>query len=101
MLGGRGWIWLGAISYSLYMTQVMVLARAADAFLLASRLTGQRVASYGWVGDVPIKSIDLPLLPALLVQGAIIALALVAAHWCWRLIEEPARQRSRRYAATL
>ena len=101
MLGQRGWVWLGAISYSLYMTHVMVLGRAADALLLASRLTGQRLASYAWVGDIPIKTIELPLLPALLVQTAIIALALLAAHWCWRLVEEPARQASRRYAATL
>jgi peptidoglycan/LPS O-acetylase OafA/YrhL len=101
ILDRRGWVWLGAISYSLYMTHVMVLGRAADALLLASRLTGQRLASYSWAGDLPIKNIELPLLPALLVQGAIIALALVVAHWCWRLVEEPARHASRRYAATL
>ena len=94
-------VWLGAISYSLYMTHVMVLGRAADMVLIASRLTGQRLASYGYVGEIPIKSIELPLLPALVVQLGIIGAALVVAHWCWRLIEEPARQWSRRYASTL
>lgn len=101
LLMARWPMWLGAISYSLYMVHVMVLARAADLILLASRLTGHSLASYGYLGEVPIKSIDLPLLPALLVQALIIALALVAAHWCWRLVEEPARQWSRRYAASL
>jgi peptidoglycan/LPS O-acetylase OafA/YrhL len=101
LLATRWPVWLGAISYSLYMTHVMVLGRAADAMLLAARLTGLPLASYGYVADIPIKSIDLPLLPALAVQFAIIAAALVVAHWCWRLIEEPARQWSRRYAATL
>jgi peptidoglycan/LPS O-acetylase OafA/YrhL len=101
LLSNRWPVWLGAISYSLYMTHVMVLARAADLMLLAARLTGRPLASYAYVGEVPIKSIDLPLLPALAVQFAIIAAALLVAHWCWRLIEEPARQWSRRYAASL
>ncbi|MFM5894367.1 MAG: acyltransferase family protein [Novosphingobium sp.] len=101
LLGTRWPVWLGAISYSLYMTHVMVLGRAADIMLLAARLTGRPLASYAYVGEVPIKSIDLPLLPALAVQLAIIGAALLVAHWCWRLIEEPARQWSRRYAASL
>lgn len=101
LLGQRGWVWLGAISYSLYMTHVMVLARSVDLLLVASRLTGQRFASYGWVGAMPIKAIELPLLPSLLVQCAMIALALLVAHWCWRLVEQPARQWSRRCAAQL
>ncbi len=101
LLGMRWPVWLGAISYSLYMTHVMVLGRAADAALLVSRLTGLHLASYGYAGDLPIKSIELPLVAAIAAQLGIIALALLAAHWCWRLIEEPARQGSRRYAATL
>lgn len=100
-LGQRGWVWLGAISYSLYMTHVMVLGRSVDLLLVASRLTGHRFASYEWVGKVPIKAIELPLLPSLLMQCAMIALALLVAHWCWRLIEEPLRQWSRRRAAEL
>ena len=64
-------------------------------------LSGHRLASYDWVGKVPIKAIELPLLPSLLVQSAMIALALLVAHWCWRLVEEPLRQWSRRRAASL
>ena len=97
----RGWVWLGAISYSLYMVHVMVLARIADLFLLASRYTAQPLASYTWRDGIPIKAIDLPLLPALLVQGAMIGACLLVAHWTYRLIEEPARQWSRRRAAIL
>lgn len=95
----REWLWLGTISYSVYMTHVMVLARVADLFLLASRYTPQPLARYQWQGDTPIKSIDLPLLPALVVQFGMIAACFAVAHWTWRLIEEPARQWSRRVAA--
>ena len=97
----RGWVWLGAISYSLYMVHVMVLARTADLFLLASRYTVQPLARYSWQDGIPIKAIDLPLLPALLVQGAMIGACLLVAHWTHRLIEEPARQWSRRRAARI
>ncbi len=101
VLAGRGWVWLGAISYSLYMTHMMVLGRSADAFLVTARLTGQPLASYGWAEGIPIKLIELPLLPAIIAQLGIIAAALLAAHWCYRWIEEPARQWSRRKAAQL
>ena len=97
----RGWVWLGAISYSLYMVHVMVLARIADLFLLASRYTAQPLARYTWQDGIPIKAIDLPLLPALLVQCAMIGACLLVAHWTYRLIEEPARQWSRRRAEQL
>ena len=95
----REWLWLGTISYSLYMTHVMVLARIADLFLLTSRYTPQPLARYAWQGDIPIKAVDLPLLPALAVQLGMIAMCVLVAHWSWRLIEEPARQWSRRRAA--
>ena len=97
----REWLWLGTISYSVYMTHVLVLARIADLFLLASRYTGLPLARYAWQGAVPIKAVDLPLLPALVVQLGMIAACLLVAHWTWRLIEEPARQWSRRLAARL
>ena len=95
----REWLWLGAISYSVYMTHVLVLARIADLFLLASRYTGVPLARYQWQDGIPTKAIDLPLLPALAVQLAMIAACLLIAHWMRRLIEEPARQWSRRLAA--
>ena len=99
MLLRREWLWLGAISYSVYMTHVLVLARIADLFLLASRYTRVPLARYQWQDGIPIKAIDLPLLPALAVQLGMIAVCLLAAHWTYRLIEEPARQWSRRLAA--
>ena len=91
-------LWLGTISYSFYMVHVMVLARIADLFLLASRFTGWPLASYQWQGEIPVKTIDLPLVPALLVQLAMIAACAGVAHLTWRWIEEPARQWSRRLA---
>ncbi len=95
----REWLWLGTISYSVYMTHVLVLARIADLFLLTSRYTPQPLARYQWHGGIPIKAVDLPLLPGLAVQLGMIAACLLVAHWTWRLIEEPARQWSRRLAA--
>ena len=101
ILTQRGWVWLGTISYSLYMVHVMVLARIADLFLIASRYTANPLARYTWLDGIPIKAIDLPLLPALLVQFAMIGACLLVAYWVYRLIEEPARQWSRRRAAAL
>lgn len=92
-------LWLGAISYSFYMVHVMVMARIADLFLLASRFTGWHLATYTWQDGIPIKAIDLPLIPALLVQLAMILACAGVSQLTWRWIEEPARQWSRRVAA--
>ncbi|MCC6925019.1 acyltransferase [Novosphingobium sp.] len=94
-------LWLGTVSYSLYMVHVMVMARIADLFLLASRHLGLPLASYTWQGETPIKAIDLPLLPALAVQLAMILACAGVAGLTWRWIEEPARQWSRRLAERL
>ena len=83
------------------MVHVMVLARIADLFLLASRYTRLPLAKYSWQDGIPVKAIDLPLVPALLVQFAMIGACLLVAHFVFRLIEEPARQWSRRRAAQL
>ena len=68
-------------------------------FLLVSRYTGVPLARYQWQDGIPIKAIELALLPALAVQLGLIAACLLVAHWTRRLIEEPARQWSRRLAA--
>lgn len=92
-------LWLGTISYSFYMVHVMVMARIADLFLLAARHGGWPIASYRWQDGIPIKSIDLPLPLALLVQLGLLAACAGLAWLTWRWIEEPARQWSRRLAA--
>jgi len=94
-------LWLGTISYSFYMVHMMVLARIADLFLLASRVTGWPLATSTWQDGIPIKAIDLPLIPALLVQLAMIASCAGVAQLTWRWIEEPARQWSRLRAERL
>lgn len=96
MFHAWGWVWLGRLSFALYMVHEFVIVRAMEALILAGWLTGQTWAVYSLEAGLPTKRLVLPLLPSTLVQLAIIALAL-AASWCaWRWVEEPARQWSRR-----
>lgn len=101
LLGGWGWVWLGRLSYALYMVHVFVIARSMEALILVRRLTGHTWAIYTRDGHVPIKLLVLPVIPSTLVQIGVMALAIAAAWAAWRWVEEPARQWSRRYAATL
>ncbi len=101
VLLGSGWVWLGRLSYALYMVHAFVFSRVMEALILAGRKTGQTWAIYAMDGAVPIKRIVLPLVPSTLLQLTMIALALAASWAAWRWVEEPARQWSRRYAATL
>lgn len=93
--------WLGRISYSIYMVHAMIQARIMDLLLLASRGAEVPYAIYDLSGAVPVKRMLLGPLEATLVQGAMIGAVLLAAHFAWRWIEEPARQWSRRLAARL
>lgn len=99
---GRGpWVWLGTISYSIYMVHPMVEGRAIDLLLLLSRRTGYPIADRVMIEGLPFKRLLLDPVPSTVVQIAILGLVLVTAQFAWRLIEEPARLASRRYAATL
>lgn len=101
MLCAAPFAWLGRISYAIYMVHVMVLARIMDLLLLASRGAEVPYAVYDVSGPAPVKRMLLGPLEATLLQAAMIAVVLVAAHLAWRWIEEPARQWSRRLAARL
>ena len=95
------WVWLGAISYSLYMVHAMVKGRVLDVLVLVSRATDLNIAEWTMDGGLPVKRLILPAMPSTLVQIGIVALMLVAAHFAHRWIEEPARHWSRRLAARL
>ncbi len=95
------WTWLGAISYSIYMVHAMVEGRVMDLLLVLSRLTGVHLAEYVSPDSVPVKLLVLDPLASTLVQLGMIAAVLLAAHFVWRLIEEPARMASRRLAASI
>lgn len=95
------WVWLGQVSYALYMVHAMVKGRAIDALLLLGKATDTPIAEWAMDGDTPIKRLILDPLPSTLVQIGIVALMLIAAHFAHIWIEEPARQWSRRRAARL
>ena len=91
-------VWLGALSYSLYMVHGMVIGRILDLAAVVQSRVGAR-----WVDDRigGVAELTLAPLPATCAALAMLAAALVAAWLAWRLIEWPARQWSRRRAAWL
>jgi len=101
VLHGAGWVWLGRISYAIYMVHPFVFSRVLEALILVGRATGHTWAIVVVDPDGTAKRLVLPLVPSTLVQLAMVALALAASWAAWRWVEEPARQWSRRTAATL
>ena len=89
-------VWLGTVSYSLYMVHGLLFGRIFDALAFL-----QAGTSEPWVG-AQLGGLDLillPPLPATLLALAMLAALLPCAWLAWRLIEWPARQWSRRAAA--
>lgn len=101
VLSRNPWVWLGQVSYALYMVHAMVKGRAIDALVLLSKGSAAPLAEWAMDGTVPVKRIILAPLPSTLVQLAIVALMLLAAQLAHIWIEEPARQWSRRLASRL
>lgn len=101
VLSRNSWVWLGQVSYALYMVHAMVKGRAIDALMLLGKWTGAPLAEWAMDGETPVKRIILAPLPSTLLQLGIVAVMLLAAHLAHRWIEEPARQWSRARAARL
>jgi peptidoglycan/LPS O-acetylase OafA/YrhL len=98
MLRTGPFVWLGVLSYSLYMDHGLVIGRGLDALAFAQQRVGAR-----WVA-AQIGGEDLLLLtsvPAALVTVAMLSLSLAVAWLAWRFAEWPARQWSRRQAARM
>lgn len=85
----RPLVWLGSISYSLYMAHASVLWAANQGVRLWSDLPD-------WTGpdgrDIP----QLPLAPALLAVALSVGAAILLAAMVHQLVERPLRERSRR-----
>ncbi len=93
LLQTRPFVRLGVLSYSLYMVHGLVLGRLAD---------GLRWVGYGKLvpaGDRYFRAIDAAPWTASLI-GCLMLLGCLPVAWlAWRLVENPARQWSRRQAA--
>lgn len=81
-------LWLGAVSYSLYMAHYLAIYVAAQLLL---RFSPHPLAEVDG-GAVP----QLPLWEALVVYAVLIPLILGLSWLCWRWVEQPARALSRR-----
>ncbi|MBO9519296.1 MAG: acyltransferase [Porphyrobacter sp.] len=104
----RGWVsrwlqlgplvWVGTLSYSIYMTHMLVLRplnRAMPTVLEAvgrPDLIGRPSDTFG------LLTMELGNTAETLVTVGIVALVLVMSNYSWRYVEEPARQWSRRQA---
>ncbi len=89
-------LWLGTISYSIYMVHAFVQARIGDFVQLAGSELGLH-ASKGSVGEFPTNMIEaLPLSGDLLTFAMLVIVVLVAAA-SYRFIELPGREMTRRW----
>lgn len=86
-------VWLGTLSYALYMVHGLVIGRAFDVLAMVQARLGTQWVEAGLGGG---DRLLLAPLPALIVAVAMLGVALLVAWPAWRLIEWPARQWSRR-----
>lgn len=92
LLQGRVLVWLGSISYSVYMSQAAVL------WLLGHAL--RRVFQGPYLLDAQGQAIlQLSAGQALAVAALMLALVLLLGQLSYRFIEKPFRERSRRFLA--
>lgn len=86
-------VWLGTLSYGLYMVHGLVFGRVLDVVgIVQTRLGATWVSAHLGGEDL----ILLPPLPTLALCIGMIGTALLAAWIGWRLVEDPARRWSRR-----
>lgn len=96
LLRRRMFVWLGALSYSIYMLHGFVIGRTYDALLVAQSFTGRQL-----VERVPgMNLLAMHPLPGALVMAGMLGVTLVASYVTWRWIEDPARRWSKRKVAT-
>jgi peptidoglycan/LPS O-acetylase OafA/YrhL len=92
----RPFVWLGTISYAVYMVHGFVLARLFDTAMVASRWLAHPVVELVWSGGVPVRRLAMSPAANNALCLLLIAVVLAVAHGAWRWIEEPCRQWSRR-----
>ncbi|MEZ0242751.1 MAG: acyltransferase family protein [Sphingomonas sp.] len=99
MLKVRPLIFVGTLSYSIYMVHMFVEGRTIDALTIVGRITGLALADVAVMNGVPVKMITLPGLYADLLAVAVVALVIFCSWVSYRIVERPCRELSRRYAA--
>jgi peptidoglycan/LPS O-acetylase OafA/YrhL len=91
-----GFVWLGALSYSIYMVHGMVLGRSQDVLALVQSRTGWQLI------DAKLGGGDQIVMPPLAILAFILFVLLATvgtAYLTWHFVEEPARRWSKRKAA--
>lgn len=89
-------VWLGTLSYSIYMVHGMVVGRSYDLLALVQWATGWRLVQSGLGGADRL----LMSAPVTVLVFAVMALMTVAlAYLTWHFVEDPARRWSKRKAA--
>ena len=91
----RGFVWVGLISYSIYLVHPLVYRLAFPAFRLLEAQTGLALTASEANGQLAIAPTGLA---AEAVVALFLALVLAAAHVAYLLIERPTRDWSRRKA---
>lgn len=98
LLGTRAFRTIGALSYSIYMTHVLVIGRMADALAVVDHKLGTHLAATMTFEGGPAKGFTgpgvVPDLLAIACLGAIVGVSWIT----YRLIEIPFRDMSRRLA---
>lgn len=95
LLGTAPFVFLGTISYSLYMVHGFVIGRTLDVLTLVQRWTGARLVEH------PAGTMGLLVTPRWASDAltlAIVGMAIALAWLTWRWVEEPCRRWSRRMA---
>ncbi len=89
VLAGRGWQWIGTVSYSIYLIHPFFTIMTAEAIEGLGKALGQPAVRHEETGDLFILggpwAMDLALL-------ACLAMVVLAASLTFRLIEDPARR---------
>ena len=99
LLKGRAFLWLGTLSYSIYMVHMFVQGRLYNLVALVDRKFG-----FGWIGPIHHHGENVPgfgpdsQLFALSVTAVMLALTICAAYFTWRFVEMPALKWFRRLA---
>lgn len=95
-LQARPFVWLGTISYAIYMVHGFVLARLFDVAVVLTRGLAHPMVELAWSNGVPVRRLAMSPAANNMLCVALIAVVLVVAHGAWRWVEEPCRQWSRR-----